>query len=222
MQRIEHNLTLYNLVRIDHFRSLVAYWQVPAGEKTAVCGEWIQVPTDAFFSTLYRRFPTAAIFAEDLGYITADVRETISKYQLAGMRVLQFGFDGESTKNPHCPHNHVENCLVYTGTHDNNATRGWFEKETTPEQKKRLAEYLGHHVTAKAVPLEMIRLAMASVAKVAIISMQDVLDLGPEARMNRPAKVKGNWLWCMRKDQATSAVAKGLKMMVEIYGRADN
>ena len=135
------------------------------------------------------------------------------------MRVLQFGFDGQSVKNPHCPHNHVENCLVYTGTHDNNTTRGWYEKEATPEQKKRLTEYLGHRVTAKTVREEMIRLAMASVAKVAIIPMQDVLGLGLEARMNRPARTRGNWLWRMRKDQATAALAKDLKKMVEIYGR---
>ncbi|UCF14643.1 MAG: 4-alpha-glucanotransferase, partial [Phycisphaerales bacterium] len=137
MRRIEHNLRLFDLVRIDHFRGLVAYWRVPAADKTAVSGKWIQAPTDAFFSALFRRFPSAPIFAEDLGYITEDVRETISKYGFAGMRVLQFGFDSDSANNPHYPHNHVENSLVYTGTHDNNTTRGWFETEATPEQKKR-------------------------------------------------------------------------------------
>jgi 4-alpha-glucanotransferase len=219
MRRIGHNLKLYDLVRIDHFRGLVAYWQVPAGEKTAVRGKWIQAPTKAFFSTLFRRFPSAAIFAEDLGYITPDVRETISEYGLAGMRVLQFGFDGNSIDNPHYPHNHVENCLVYTGTHDNNTTRGWFETEAPKEQKKRLSDYLGHKVTAKTVARDMIRMAMASVAKTTIIPMQDLLGLGAEARMNSPAKSKGNWLWRMRKGQATTALAKVLKKMVETYGR---
>ena len=219
MRRIEHNLALYDLVRIDHFRGLVAFWQVPAGEKTAVRGQWIQAPTDAFFSTLYRRFPVAAIFAEDLGDITADVREALSQYNLAGMRVLQFGFDGETTRNPHCPHNHGKNCVVYTGTHDNNTTRGWFEEDATPGQKKRLAEYLGRRITAKTVPEEMTRLAMASVAKVAIIPMQDVLGLRSEARMNRPARTRGNWLWRMQKGQVTAALAKDLKGMVETYGR---
>ena len=220
MRRIEHNLKMFDLVRIDHFRGLVAYWQVPAREKTAVRGKWIQAPTEAFFSTLYRRFPAASIFAEDLGYITADVREAISRYNLAGMRVLQFAFDGESMKNPHCPYNHVENCLIYTGTHDNNTTRGWFEKEATPEQKKRLVEYLGRRVTAKTIPREMIRLAMASVAKVAIIPMQDLLGLGSQARMNRPASTRGNWMWRMQKGQATTTLAKDLKKIVETYGRA--
>jgi 4-alpha-glucanotransferase len=219
MRRIGHNLKLYDLVRIDHFRGLVAYWQVPAGEKTAVRGKWIQAPTKAFFSTLFRRFPSAAIFAEDLGYITADVREVVSKYGLAGMRVLQFGFDGNSIDNPHYPHNHVENCLVYTGTHDNNTTRGWFETEATKEQKECLSDYLGHKVSAKTAAQEMIRMAMASVAKVAIIPMQDLLGLGTEARMNRPSKKRGNWLWCMQKGQATPALAKELKKKVETYGR---
>jgi 4-alpha-glucanotransferase len=220
MQRIEQNLKLFDLVRIDHFRGLVAYWQVPAGEKTAVRGKWIQAPTEAFFSALFRRFPSAALFAEDLGYITADVREAISRYGLPGMRVLQFGFEGDSIRNPHCPHNHIENGLVYTGTHDNNTTRGWFEMEATPKQKKRLCDYLGHHVTAKDAAGELIRLAMASVAKVAIIPMQDLLGLGAEARMNRPSKTRGNWLWRMRNGEATTALAKDLKKMVETYGRA--
>lgn len=219
MQRIGHNLKLFDLVRIDHFRGLVAYWQVPAGEKTAVRGKWVQAPTEAFFSALFRRFPSASIFAEDLGYITADVREAISQYGLAGMRVLQFGFDGDTTRNPHCPHNHVENCLVYTGTHDNNTARGWFETEATTEQRKRLCDYLGHRVAAKAAPRELIRLAMASVAKVAIIPMPDLLGLGAEARMNHPAKNKGNWLWQMQKGQATAALAKDLRRMAETYGR---
>jgi len=219
MQRIGHNLKLFDLVRIDHFRGLVAYWQVPAGEKTSVRGRWIKAPTEEFFSTLFRRFPSAPIFAEDLGYITADVREAISKYGLAGMRVLQFGFDGDSTKNPHYPHNHIENCLVYTGTHDNNTTRGWFGTEATPQQKKRLSDYVGHEVSDKTVHHELIRLAMASVAKAAIIPMQDLLGLSAEARMNHPAKTKGNWQWRMQKGQTTAALARELKNITDTYGR---
>jgi 4-alpha-glucanotransferase len=219
MRRIEYNLKLFDLVRIDHFRGLVAYWQVPGGEKTAVRGKWIKAPAEAFFSTLFRRFPSAAIFAEDLGYITADVREAISEYGLAGMRVLQFGFDGDSTGNPHYPHNHVENCLVYTGTHDNNTTRGWFDTEATPQQKRCLSEYLGHGVSAKTIHWEMVRMAMGSVANVAIIPMQDLLGLGAEARMNRPAKNKGNWLWRMQKGQTNAALAKELAAMLRTYGR---
>ena len=219
IRRIEHNLKLFDLVRIDHFRGLVAYWQVPAGEKTAVRGKWMKAPTEAFFSALFRRCPSAPLFAEDLGYITEEVRKSISHYGLAGMRVLQFGFDKDCTNNIHCPHNHIENCLVYTGTHDNNTTRGWFETEATPEQKKRLSGYVGHQVTAKTVHGEMIRLAMASVAKVAIIPVQDLLGLGSEARMNRPAKIRGNWLWRMQTGQASAALARDLKRLIETYGR---
>lgn len=219
MERIRHNLRLFGLVRIDHFRGLVGYWQVPAGEKTAVRGRWMEAPAEAFFSTLYRRFPGAAIFAEDLGHITADVREMISRYGLVGMRVLQFGFDGDSARNPHCPHNHIENCLVYPGTHDNNTTRGWFETEATPEQKKRLSDYLGRRVTAKTAAGELVRLAMSSVAKVAVLPMQDLLGLGAEARMNRPSANKGNWLWRMKKGRTTAALARDLKRMVETYAR---
>jgi 4-alpha-glucanotransferase len=148
------------------------------------------------------------------------VREAISKYGLAGMRVLQFGFTADSTSNLHYPYNHIENCLVYTGTHDNNTTRGWFETEATPEQKKILSDYIGHRVTPKSVSRDLIRQAMASVAKVAVIPMQDLLGLPIEARMNRPAKAKGNWLWRMRMGQTTTALAKDLKRMVEIYGRS--
>lgn len=219
IQRIGHNLKLFDLVRLDHFRGLVAYWQVPAAEKTAVRGKWIQAPTEAFFSTLFRRFPSAPIFAEDLGYITKDVTEAISKYGLAGIRVLQFGFDDQNARNPHYPDNHIENCLVYTGTHDNNTTRGWFETEATPQQKKRLSDYLGHKVSTRTVHREMICMAMSSVAKVAIIPMQDLLGLPAEARMNRPARIKGNWVWRMQKGQATSALAAELRKMGQTYGR---
>jgi 4-alpha-glucanotransferase len=220
MRRVEQNLKLFDLVRIDHFRGLVAYWQVRAGEKTAIHGRWVQAPTERFFSTLFSRFPGAALFAEDLGYITDDVREAIARYSLPGMRVLQFGFDGDSARNPHYPSNHVENCLVYTGTHDNNTTRGWFETEATPEQKKRLCDYLGHQVTAETAAHELIRLAMTSVAKAAIIPMQDLLGLGAEARMNRPSRARGNWLWRMRNGQATTALERDLKKVIETYGRA--
>jgi 4-alpha-glucanotransferase len=219
MRRIEQNLRMFDLVRIDHFRGLVAYWRVPAGEKTAIHGKWVKAPTDSFFTTLYRRFPSAPIFAEDLGHITSDVKDAMSKYGLAGMRVLQFGFDSENEENLHHPKNHVEDCLVYTGTHDNNTTRGWFETEATAEQKQNLSDYSGHKVTARTVSQDVIRLAMSSVAKVAIIPMQDLLGLSAKARMNRPGKIKGNWQWRMRKGQATAALAKDLRKIVETYDR---
>ena len=229
MDRIRHNLRLYDLVRIDHFRGLCAYWQVPAGQKTAIGGEWVEAPKDKFFAALFKQIPSAPIFAEDLGHITADVREVIDKYNISGTRVLQFGFacpersrrDGGPQSNPHYPANISENCLVYTGTHDNNTTRGWFQHDATSQQKGRLLDYCGRKVSTKDVHWEMIRLAMASPAKIAIIPMQDVLGLGAEARMNHPAKAKGNWLWRLPHSawSQRAGCARRMRKMVELHAR---
>jgi 4-alpha-glucanotransferase len=161
----------------------------------------------------------AQIVAEDLGYITADVREVITRFGFPCMRVLQFGFSGDPTNNPHYPNNHIENSIVYTGTHDNDTTIGWFENEASEAQKKRLFDYLGHKISVKSVNWEMIRLALGSVAKLAIIPMQDILGLGSDTRMNHPARHKGNWLWRMRKNQISSSLAYKLRKMTEISGR---
>jgi len=219
IQRIKHNLSLFDLVRIDHFLGFVAYWQVPANHKTARHGQWIKGPKQDFFNVLLKHVPSAPIIAEDLGSVTADVRQIIDKFGFPCMRVLQFGFDGDAKKNPHILHNHIENCVVYTGTHDNNTIRGWFSKEAKPEQKKRLFDYLGRKVSTKEMHWHLIRLAMSSVARIAIIPMQDVLGLGQEARMNRPATTKGNWMWRLRPGQITTAVAGKLGDLTRIYGR---
>ena len=220
MERIGHNLRLFDFVRIDHFRGLVAYWEVPAGHKTAQRGRWIQAPGHEFLSTLFRRFPFAPVLAEDLGHITPDVREAMTRFGLPGMRVLQFAFDGDPARNPHCLHNHVENCVVYTGTHDNNTTRGWFATEARAEQKRRLADYLGYKATAANVHWNLIHLAMASVAKVAMIPMQDLLGLGAAARMNYPSKAQGNWRWRMLGGAAGPRLAEKLARLVKACGRA--
>jgi 4-alpha-glucanotransferase len=220
MQRLEHNLRLFDMVRIDHFRGLVAYWQVPARHKTAMHGEWVPAPSDAFFATLFRRLPSAAVFAEDLGHITADVREVVAKYHLPCMRVMQFAFSGDPAHNPHMPHNHIPNAIVYTGTHDNNTARGWFQDDLDRSGRKRLFDYLGHSVKPADISWEMIRLAQASVAKLAIIPMQDILGLGTKARMNYPAKTKGNWRWRMREGLLIARLADRLCRLTEIRGRA--
>jgi 4-alpha-glucanotransferase len=221
MQRLEHNLRLFDRVRIDHFRGLVAYWEVPAQHKTAMRGKWTPAPSDAFFTTLFRRLPSAAVFAEDLGYITADVREVISRYQLPCIRVLQFAFGGDPAHNPHMPHNHVANSIVYSGTHDNNTARGWFEDELKGPQRKSFLDYLGHDVKAADIPWELMRMAMASVARLAIVPMQDILGLGTRARMNYPAKSKGNWKWRMapENDPYPSRLADRLRQLTEVHGR---
>ena len=220
IQRIEQNLKLFDLARIDHFRGFVAYWEVQAGEKTAINGRWIKAPAEDFFSTLRDRFPYLPILAEDLGIITPDVREIMNRLEFPGMRLLLFAFGEDFLTNPYAPHNHVENCVVYTGTHDNNTVRGWFEKEATAEDKERLFRYLGSKVSSRNVHWEFVRLAMMSIANMAIFPLQDILGLGEEARMNRPAIKEGNWKWRLSPAQLTLSLARRLLKMTEIYGRA--
>lgn len=220
LRRVEHNLDLFDLVRIDHFRGFAACWEVPAEEATAIHGHWVEVPGDDFFATLLRRFPYPRLLAEDLGIITPDVRELMRRYEIPGMRVLLFAFGGDLARNAYIPHNYVRDCIVYTGTHDNNTVRGWFETEATPEEKRRVFRYVGHEVSAQDIPWAFIRLAMMSVANLVIIPLQDVLGLGQEARMNRPATASGNWGWKFLLEQLTPAVAQTLAELTEIYGRA--
>lgn len=220
VRRMKHNLLLFDFVRIDHFRGFVAYWEIPASHKTAMHGKWVQVPHEGFFRELFRQIPFAAIFAEDLGYITADVREVVAQHNFPRMVVLHFAFDGDPARNPYMPHNYVENLIVYTGTHDNNTTRGWFEKDIKKQTRQNLFDYLGRKVAASEVSWELMRVAMGSVAKIAIMPMQDVLGLGASARMNFPAKPEGNWRWRMRPGQTTARLVDRLKKLTAAYGRA--
>jgi 4-alpha-glucanotransferase len=220
MERVRHNLNMFDLVRIDHFRGLIGYWQVPAGHRTAKKGIWVEGPKDDFFNVLLRRFPSAPFIAEDLGYITADVREAIEKYNLPTMKVLQFAFNGDPASNPHIPHNHIENSIVYTGTHDNNTTKDWFRKEAGREQKKRLNEYTGFRVSSDNVHWQLIRMAMRSVAELTIIPAQDILGLTETARMNRPSSKKGNWIWRLKPGQLSLKHGRELKRLTKIYARS--
>jgi 4-alpha-glucanotransferase len=218
--RIRHNLELFDLVRIDHFRGIVAYWEVPAAENTAINGRWIEAPAMDFFNHVAKKFPYLPIIAEDLGIITPDVREVMQHFDLPGMKLLLFAFGEDLPTNPYIPHNIPKNCVAYTGTHDNNTARGWFEKEATSEDKKRLFRYLGRKVAAEELHWELIRLVMMSAADMAILPMQDLLGLGEEARMNRPATREGNWLWRLEADQLTPSLSTKLREMTQIYGRA--
>jgi len=219
VRRIAHALSLYDLVRIDHFRGFVAYWEVPAHEPTAVHGYWVEAPAEDFFRTLSKHFPCLPIIAEDLGVITPDVREVMERWGFPGMRVLLFAFGPDMPTNPYAPHHHVRHCVVYTGTHDNNTVRGWFEQEASDEDRRRLFRYLGRTVTADEVAWEMVRLAMMSVADRVILPMQDVLGLGAEARMNTPGTPEGNWEWRLRPHQITPELARRLADLTETYGR---
>jgi 4-alpha-glucanotransferase len=218
-RRLEHNLTMYDILRLDHFRGFVAFWEVPVGETTAESGQWVKAPVEDFFKTLFRHFPSLNIIAEDLGEITPDVRETIMRFGLPGMRILMFAFNEDVATSIHAPHNYPEHCVVYTGTHDNNTVKGWFKTEAGAEGRRKLSAYVGREIDARTVHLELIRLAMSSVAKMVIIAMQDVLGLGTKARMNFPGTCEGNWGWRLRAEQLTPALTKKLAAMARTYGR---
>ncbi len=219
VDRMQHHLRLYDLTRIDHFRGLVAYWEVPARAKTAVNGHWVPVPTEEFLDRLVKRFGRLPVIAEDLGTITADVREVINRYGFPGMRVLLFAFGGDFPNGSFLPHRHEPNCVVYTGTHDNNTIRGWFEKEADSKTKTNLFRYLGREVPVEELHWELIRMAMVSTAETVIVPLQDVLGLGSEARMNRPASRRGNWLWRFGWDMLGSETTDRLRDITETYGR---
>ena len=211
---------MFDMVRIDHFRAFVAFWQVPAWHKTAVKGGWGAGPKDDFFKKIFKNFSSDSFIAEDLGHITPEVSAVIEKFQIAGMRVLQYGFDADPAANPHCLHNHVRNSAVYTGTHDTNTAKGWFVKEATTEQKKRFAYYIEQRVSKNRVHSDMIKLAMSSVSRLAIIPMQDVLGLDEHTRMNRPGTIKGNWRWRLAPGRTNRANANKLAKLTHTYGRA--
>jgi 4-alpha-glucanotransferase len=219
IKRIEHNLGLFHIFRLDHFRGFVAYWKVHSREKTAIKGEWVRAPVNDFFNTLFRHFTHLPLLAEDLGVITPDVREVMNHFGFPGMKVLLFAFGEDLPDNPYAPHNHVKNCVVYTGTHDNNTVRGWFKKELDPAGRKRLSEYIGTKVTERTAHKALIRLAMGSVADTVIIPMQDILGLGEKARMNLPASSGGNWEWRLKKEQLSESLTKRLAKTTEMDGR---
>jgi 4-alpha-glucanotransferase len=220
VQRVARTLELFDFVRIDHFRGLVAYWEVPATERTAVRGRWIEAPALDFLNHLTKRFPCLPIIAEDLGVITPDVREIMHRFELPGMKLLLFAFGDDPARNPYTPHNLPQNSIAYTGTHDNNTVKGWFRKEATPEIKERLFRYVGREVPLEDLHWELIRLVMMSVANTVIFPIQDVLGLGEEARMNRPSTLLGNWEWRLSGNMIAPEVAHRLREMTEIYGRS--
>jgi len=219
MKRIRHNLKVFDVVRVDHFRGFMAYWEVPATETVAVNGQWVEAPGMDFFSRLSAVLPDLPIIAEDLGTITPDVWSTMEHFGFPGMKVLLFAFDESLPRNAYAPHNHTKNAVVYTGTHDNNTARAWFEKEVDQATKERLSRYVGREVNVDNVHRELIRLAMMSVADTAILPMQDLLGLGEWARMNRPAREKGNWTWRLMPEEVTAPLAKELLELTELYGR---
>ncbi|HEY3304986.1 MAG TPA: 4-alpha-glucanotransferase [Candidatus Binatia bacterium] len=218
-KRLRHNLACFDRVRLDHFRGFVAYWEVPAGERTAKNGRWVKAASDDFFAGLVLQFHGLPFFVEDLGLITPDVRKVMKRFGFAGMKLLLFAFGDDMASNPYAVHNHEKNSVVYTGTHDNNTVKGWFLEEASADDRERLCAYVGHKVAAEMAHWELIRLCFMSVADTAIIPMQDLLGLGSEARMNRPATTEGNWAWRFIPEQITSSLSAELSKLAEIYGR---
>ena len=215
IERLRTQFGLFDLVRIDHFRGFEAYWQIPAGEDTAINGRWVPAPGEALFHALQNEFGALPVVAEDLGLITPAVHRLREQFGLPGMRILQFAFDG-GADNPYLPHNHDVNSVVYTGTHDNDTTLAWFEGLPAVQQCVVL-DYLGH--PAESMPWPLIRTALASVARLAILPMQDVLQAGPGHRMNMPGSNTGNWQWRFEWEQLAPGLAAQLRRMVELYGR---
>lgn len=215
-ERIRTNLDLFDCLRIDHFRGLEASWYIPASSPTAEEGEWHPVPGYELLSTLRTEHPSLPFIAEDLGLITAEVECLRDEFELPGMRVLQFAFEGDGT-NPHLPHNHPVHCVTFTGTHDNNTTLGWYKGLDT-RTRKHVRDYMGH--PSERMPWPMIRMNLASVAGLAIMPMQDLLGLDEKARMNTPATTDGNWLWRFGWEDFGPELQDRVAAMVEMYSRA--
>jgi 4-alpha-glucanotransferase len=204
------------VARIDHFLGFEAYWEIPAGEPTAINGRWAKGPDAAFFEAIRAQLGELPIIAEDLGLITKEVVALRERFGLPGMLVLQFA--PSDTENAYLPHYHQRNSVVYTGTHDNDTTRGWW-KTASDAERAFVRRYLGHPVTRRTIAWEFIRLALASVARTAIVPLQDVLNLVPEGRMNTPGVPGGNWGWRYVDGMLTPALAARLRDLTELYAR---
>ncbi|HOY32886.1 MAG TPA: 4-alpha-glucanotransferase [Bacteroidales bacterium] len=216
IERIKACLELYDIIRIDHFRGLSAFWSIPYGEKTAVNGTWVNASGKKLFKTLIHELGEIPIIAEDLGVITPDVEALRDGFGFPGMKILQFAFDAKEDNN-YLPHTYTENCVVYTGTHDNNTSLGWYENASSAD-KKKFKEYIDGYID-EGPARAMIRLAWASVANIAIVPLQDVLELGAQARMNMPGTLSKNWIWKYRPGDLTAKHAVWLKNLTETYGR---
>jgi 4-alpha-glucanotransferase len=217
--RLRRNMELFDLVRLDHFRAFTAYWEVPAGEPNAIRGKWREGPGAHFFKVVKKALGSLPFVAEDLGDIDEVVLALRDQFGLPGMKVLQFAFGPDYTQSDYIPHNYTPNFIVYTGTHDNNTTRGWLRQEADESVRARLRHYLGKDVSEENVVEHLAQLAYGSVARMAILPLQDVLGLGEEARMNTPASGSGNWEWRLRPGQLTPEAGDRLRHWTWLYNR---
>lgn len=215
IDRFRSALMLHDLVRIDHFRGFEACWEVPAGDKTAERGAWVKGPGEAVFHAFRQEFGELPVVAEDLGVITHEVEQLRDKFSFPGMKILHFAFDS-GPDNPYLPHNHVRNSVVYTGTHDNDTTAGWFGS-LSRDARKKVLHYLG--ASGKDFVWDLMRVALASVADTAIIPLQDVLELPGSCRMNLPGSASGNWSWRFSPQDLSGRLADRLADLSGLYGR---
>jgi 4-alpha-glucanotransferase len=220
--RIRRSLTLYDITRLDHFRGFEAYWSIPAEEETAINGQWIKAPGRALFNRLKEIFADPfgklPFVAEDLGVITKEVDELRRDFDMPGMRVMQFGFSDRAA-HLYLPHEFVPNCVVYTGTHDNNTTLGWWQDGSTPQERENLQTYICPITHDGDVVWAMIKSAASSVAETCIFPLQDVLHLGSDARMNTPASPHGNWSWRYASDALHPDFSNKLAAIMEMTDR---
>jgi 4-alpha-glucanotransferase len=215
VERLRTQQALFDLVRIDHFRGFEAYWEIPASAPTAMEGRWVKAPGEALINTL-DQVGSVPLVAEDLGVITAEVTALRKKFNIPGMKILQFAFEGGAA-NPYLPHNHRSNYVVYTGTHDNDTTLGWFNA-LSPELQGHVCDYLG--AQPDTMPWPLIRAAFASPARLAIVPMQDILALDSSHRMNRPGISGGmNWRWRFTWEQVPSDLHLRMRHLLGLYGR---
>lgn len=215
IERIRKTIEMVDIVRIDHFRGFAGYWEIPAAEQTAINGRWMPGPGEKLFNAIQENLGTLPIIAEDLGVVTPDVVALLEKFNLPGMRILQFAFGGGSD-NPYLPHNFQNNTVVYGGTHDNDTAIGWFN---TASQHERVfaCKYLG--ISGAEINWDMIRAASQSVACIAIHAFQDVLGLDSEHRMNLPGKADGYWEWRFTWEQVVPEYAERLYEITAVHGR---
>jgi 4-alpha-glucanotransferase len=227
ISRVQATLKTVDIVRIDHFRGFAASWEIPGGDKTAERGRWVEAPGRELFTTIKDVLGDLPIIAEDLGVITPDVEKLRDDFAFPGMRILQFAFSGD-TKNIDLPHNYHRNVVVYTGTHDNDTTVGWFRSVAgegstrTAKQIERERNFCMKYLDTdgEEIQWDFIRAVLASVANTAIVPLQDLLGLGTEGRMNLPNTTEGNWSWRFKPNALTDKMGTQLKEVTELFGRS--
>lgn len=219
IDRLARNIELFDFVRLDHFRAFADYWEVPGGEKTAVNGTWKTGPSQDFFQKVETALGRLPFIAEDLGEIGPEVYQLRDKFNLPGMKVLQFAFDENMPLSDHIPHHYGHNFIAYTGTHDNNTTKGWYRELAATGLRERVETYLGKSVSEENAAVELARSVFGSVAKTAILPIQDILNLDETARMNLPGSIENNWSWRLLPGQITEEAAQFLSSITLLYNR---